>query len=386
MQDPKAGSAVTIVAHDVGGVGGMEQQITTLIDGLLDRGHTVTVVARACRLPAREGLRFVRVPAPRRPFALYYPWFMLAGSVAVMRNRSDVVHTTGVVVLARSDLSTVHFCHHAYQALENRAEGHGGAGRLLNARIARVMSRVGETLYYRRARCRRLVPVSNGVANELRRFLPRTNGMITVIPNGVDRERFKPDAERGAATRAELGLGADEVVALFVGGDWERKGLGVAIDALPFAPGWRLVVVGEGDRPGHVERARRLGVEDRVIFAGRHPDTERFYAAADAFVFPTTYEAFPLVALEAAAAGVPLIATRVNGVEELVRDGESGRIVARSGEEFGRALAELGADPALRDRMGQAARDASAQYAWETVVERYSALYEELAGAQEPAA
>ena len=87
-----------------------------------------------------------------------------------------------------------------------------------------------------------------------------------------------------------------------------------------------------------------------------------------------------------AAAGVPLVATSVNGVEELVRDGESGRIVARSGEEFGRALAELGADPELRGRMGRAAREASAGYAWDVVVERYSALYEELAETQEPAA
>ena len=363
----------------------MEQQLTTLIDGLLSRGHRVTVVARACRLPSRPGFRFVRVPAPRRPFALYYPWFMLAGSLAVLRTRSEVIHTTGVVVLARSHLSTVHFCHHAYQALEEQAEPAGGAGRRLNAHIARVMSRLGETIYYRPSRCRRLVPVSNGVADELRRFLPRTNGMISVIPNAVDRERFRPDAEKGARTRTELGIGSDEPLALFVGGDWERKGLGIAIDALASAPGWRLVVVGEGDRGAYVDRARRLGVAERVSFVGRRPDTERFYAAADAFVFPTTYEAFPLVALEAAAAGVPLVATSVNGVEELVRDGESGRIAARSGEEFGRALAELGANPELRDRMGRAAREATRSYAWDIVVERYSALYEELADTQEGA-
>jgi glycosyltransferase involved in cell wall biosynthesis len=373
---------ITIVAHDVGGVGGMEQQITRLTGGLLEKGHAVTIVARSCRLDPHPRLRFVRVPAPRKPFALYYPWFMLAGSVALRLFGRGVSHTTGALVLGRSDLSTVHFCHHAYQSVANGdVRTSAGLGRRLNAGAARVLSREAERLCYRPSRCRRLVAVSEGVASELRRFLPRAAETVSVIPNGVDRARFRPDPAKGAALREELGLEAGELVALFVGGDWERKGLRHAIEALAEAPGWRLVVVGEGDRAAHGAIARSIGVEDRIVFAGRRPDTERFYAAADAFVLPTAYEAFPLVALEAAAAGVPLVCTPVNGVEELVTEGESGCLVERSGAAIGAALGRLGADAELRVSLSRGARAASARYGWEAVVDRYSDLYRSLAAA-----
>src|SRR5258708_37591964 len=81
---------VTIVAHDVGSVGGMERVLAELTVGLAARGHEVTVIARSCVLPEGSGVRFRRVRGPHRPLLLAHPWFMLAGSLAVRRWRRGI--------------------------------------------------------------------------------------------------------------------------------------------------------------------------------------------------------------------------------------------------------------------------------------------------------
>jgi UDP-glucose:(heptosyl)LPS alpha-1,3-glucosyltransferase len=91
----------------------MESHLAQLVVSLASRGHRVTVVARTCRLPQHAGVRWVRVPGPRRPFPLAYPWFFLAGTVQVARSRRDVLHTTGAIVFNHADLSTIHHCHQA---------------------------------------------------------------------------------------------------------------------------------------------------------------------------------------------------------------------------------------------------------------------------------
>ena len=93
---------VTIVAADVGAVGGMERQLEQLLLGLRSMGHEVTVIARTCELPEGSGVVFHRVRAPGRPFLLAYPWFMIAGSLALQRWRRGVVQVTGAIVLTRS--------------------------------------------------------------------------------------------------------------------------------------------------------------------------------------------------------------------------------------------------------------------------------------------
>ncbi len=165
---------------------------------------------------------------------------------------------------------------------------------------------------------------------------------------------------------------------LFAGGDWESKGLPHAVDALALAP--RLAPRGRGSRrSGTPPVARpRTGTEARLWFLGRVRDMPRLYAASDAFLLPTAYEAFPLVALEAAASGLPLLVTRVNGVEDLLRDGDNGWFISRDAGDIARRLNELAADPQLAQRMGDAARRAATSYSWEAMAEGYLSLYADL--------
>ena len=372
--------AVTLVALEVGTPGGMERQVGELCMGLLERGHRVTVVAARCGLPAHPGLRVIRVRVPRRPAALAYPAFIVAGSLALHRHRAGVVHATQAVVCNRVDVLTVHFCHHGFRAAFGTPQmARDSLPYRVNAAAMAWMGRAAERICYRPGRARRLVVVSGGLALELERHFPGRRDLATVIANGVDRAGFAPDPAVGAEVRDHLGLAADDLVALFVGGDWDRKGLSFAIEGVAAAGQWHLVVVGYGDEARYRALSSRCAAGTRVHFTGTSPDPARFYACADALLLPSAYEGFPLVGLEAAASGLPLLAGRVNGIEELVEEGRNGWFVERDAEAIAERLRMLGADRALRIGMGLAARDSSEPYTWDKVVDAYEGLYEALA-------
>jgi glycosyltransferase involved in cell wall biosynthesis len=370
-----AGTPVTLVAHRIGPVGGMEQMLFSLIEGLLEKGFEVRVVAARCDLPTHPRLRRFRVPAPSRPFVLAYPWFFAVGSLVTWARRRGILNTTGAVVFNRADVSTVHYSHYGSHAKSDvlRASRPGRLYRW-NASWSARMSRAAEGWCYRPRRTRRLVAVSRGVADELSQFLPAQPPPVDVIPNGVDRDVYAPDPDAREQTRRELDIGREEPVALFVGGDWERKGLAHAIGALRRAPQWRLVVVGPGDVSRYGDLAA-TAAPGRVRFVGEQADTKRFYAAADAFVFPTAYEAFPVALLEAASSGLALLVTPVSGAQELVIDGEQGFLIERDADAIAARLRELDADRQRMRTMGAAARTATSDYTWARVVDAYAELY-----------
>jgi glycosyltransferase involved in cell wall biosynthesis len=373
------GREIVFVAHDVGGPGGMERQSEQLVERVLQHGRRVTVVARTCTVAPRPGLSFVRVHTPSRPFSLAYPAFFAVASAIVATRRKALLHTTGAVVANRVDLATVHYCHRA-AALSVRGSRASRPGTLyrVNAAVARAMSLGAEAWCYRPARVRLLCAVSGGVASELEREFPAMANRLRTVANGVDCAAFRPDRVRRQEVRTELGLDERVPLMLFVGGDWERKGLAHAIDALALAPAWHLAVAGAGDSAPYAARARRAGTERRVQFLGLVRSMARLYAAGDALVLPTAYEAFPLVALEAAASGLPLLVTRVNGTEDLVSDGVGGWFIAPEPEEIARRLAELASSPQLARGMAAASRAAATGYSWEAMGDGYAALYAEL--------
>jgi glycosyltransferase involved in cell wall biosynthesis len=316
------------------------------------------------------------VPGPLRPVTIGYPWFFLAGSLATARRPKGLLHTTGALVLNRADVSTVHFCGLAFQREMGLARrSREGLAYRINEWISDLITRWTERLIYRPSRTRHLAPVSRGLAGEIERYFPAMRERVTVVPNGVDVAAFARDDDARARVRAEVGLAPDALVALFVGGDWERKGLREAIEALAAAPDWRLLVVGPGDTERFQGLAGERGVGDRIHFAGRQSDTKPWYSAADVFVFPTAYEAFPLSPMEAAAAGLPLLATRVSGIEDVLVHGSNGWFIERDAADLAARLRELAADPGQIERMGAAARAGIVRWDWERMVDSYVDLY-----------
>jgi glycosyltransferase involved in cell wall biosynthesis len=387
---PRAGAGgaaacdLTIVAHDIGPSRGMERQLTQLIEGLSGLGHRVTVIARSCELPAGAAAAVHRVRGPSRPFLIAYPWFLLAGSIALRRRRRGLVQATGAIVLGRVDVVAVHYCHQVGTSTPSRStplyRAHSAA--------SGVLRRAGERLCFRRSRARAFVCVSEGVAAEVRRHYPELASRVVTIYNGIDTERFAPGARRAQARelRASSGIAEQGLLAAFVGSEWERKGLGQVLEALARVPDWSLLVAGEGDERRYRQLAAQLGVAERVRWLGLVEDVERVFDASDALVLASSYETFSLVTFEAAASGLAILATPVNGVAELIEDGANGLLITRDPEVIADGLRRLAADPGLRSRLGGAARESALAFGRERMVREHHELYERLASGREPAA
>lgn len=370
-------SDVTIVANDVGAVGGMERQLAELALGLARLGHGVTVIARTCELPPGAQVDFHRVWGPRRPFLIAYLWFMLAGTLVVRRRRRGIVQSAGAVVLNRVDGITVHCCHQVY------GETPSSHTRLARgyARLARLVKRTAERLCFHLNDRATLICVSNGVAEEIREHYPGAASRVVTIHNGVDLEAFARGARRtdALALRESLRIPEGRLALAFVGGNWEQKGLRVVIEALALAPEWDLLVAGRGSPGRFKDLASSLSVEDRVHWLGIVQDIQVVYDLADAFVLPSDYETFSLVTFEAAANSLPILATSVSGVRELIEDGRTGFVITAQPALVAERLARLAADPELRSRLGGAARVAAQDFSWAKMVERHHELYAGLA-------
>jgi glycosyltransferase involved in cell wall biosynthesis len=367
---------VTIVAHDIGSVGGMERVLAELILGLRSLGHPVTVIARSCELPADAGVVFHRVRGPARPVLLAYPWFMLVGSLMVWRWRRGLVQATGAIVLNRVDVIAVHYCHQVGPANPSRSSViyrvHAGlVGRLLA---------FAERLCFRANASATFVGVSEGVAAEVREHYPELSAGVLSIHNGVDTNAFAPGTREAEARalRGGLGIADGRLVGVFVGSEWERKGLAHLIRALAQAPRWDVVVAGDGDRRRYQELAESLGLGSAVHWLGVIEDVPLVYAIGDAFVLPTSYETFSLVTFEAAASGLPLLATPVSGVRELIEDGKNGFLIDRDPLTIAERLNQLGADPELRARVGASARSSALAFSWSEMVAKHHELYTRL--------
>ncbi len=219
---------------------------------------------------------------------------------------------------------------------------------------------------------------------DMARLYGTESGKINVLPAGVDLELFRPTDKADA--RRSLGL-PDRNVVLSVGRVEPLKGFDIlltAVASLDDRSDTSIVIVG-GDEESSPEMERlqtlsqTLGLEDSVIFT-RAVSQERlsmYYNAADVFVMPSYYESFGLVALEAMACGVPVIASRVSGPRSFVKSGVTGYLIdRRCPEPFAQRLDVLLHNPTLRESMGCAARSHAETMGWDMVGRRTLDVYD----------
>ena len=234
---------------------------------------------------------------------------------------------------------------------------------------------VRDRIRYRGHAHRAIVALTDDEVGELSRAYGRVAPPVTVIPHGVDLERFRPpDPAERAAARSALNLDDEHRVALFIGHEFERKGVGEAIDALVHAPTVMLLVV--GGYASAIQRMRRraesAGVAERVLFSGPQTDLPRFFAAADLFLFPSHYESYGLVITEALASGIPVIATRTGCATDLIDDGVNGYLVDHDPVMIGDALERIAATDVSEWR--ERCRASVSHLTWRATAERYVAL------------
>jgi len=183
---------------------------------------------------------------------------------------------------------------------------------------------------------------------------------VLVIYNAVDWSQLAATVTR-AELRAELGVPADVPVAGIIARLTEQKAHGVLLDAIASRPelsALHVIAVGDGDlRDALRRRAEQLGLSQRVQFVGARRDLGNILNAVDMFVMPSLWEGLPLSLVLAMGAGLPVIASRVAGIPEVVEDGVSGVLVEPgNGAELAAAMVRILFDDELRARLGQQAR------------------------------
>lgn len=210
----------------------------------------------------------------------------------------------------------------------------------------------------------RVIAVSEGVRDYLTCWEAVPAEKIEVIANGVDDTSFRPaEGEEKSAARARLGLPPGGFVAGAMGRLAYEKNFALLPELARRQPEVFFAVAGSGPEAERLTAlAANLGVADRVIFCGPVSDRSGFYHALDAFVLPSLHEGLPMALLEAMASGVPVLASRLEGIAAALREEEEG-LLAEAGDlnGFSAQLSRLMTDPGLRERLAVAARRKTAE-------------------------
>jgi len=224
-----------------------------------------------------------------------------------------------------------------------------------------------------------LTAVSAYLRDETVRDFSVPSSRIEVIPNFIDTEKWRPDRE--PCHRAKLAPGGEKII-MHISNFRSVKRVEDVVSAfagINERVAARLVMVGDGpDRPRAARRAKELGVEDRVLFLGKHQSVDELLSCADLFLLPSENESFGLAALEAMACGAPVVASRAGGLVEVVEHGVTG-FLAEVGDVG--AMAEAGArlllDDEVHTRMATAGRAAAvSRFSAEAVVPLYEEYYQ----------
>ena len=370
------GPRVALVRGRYDPAGGAERFVQSALAALRSQGASITIVAR--EWPDHDGSAILV-----RPFHLGSLWrdraFAAAACAELARRRFDLVQSHERIPCC--DVYRAGDGVHA-QWLEERARAQGPLGRLatrLSPHHRYLLA--AERALFASPRLRAVICNSEMVRGEIASRFGIDAAKLVLIRNAVDAARFHPGlrAEMRDAVRQQLGIPRDASLVLHVGSGFERKGVRFLLRALARSRTrpW-LVVAGRDKRASrYASLAHRLGIGERVRFAGSVSDVRPYLGAADAFVLATLYDPQPNAALEAMAAGLPVITTPKCGVAELLREGESG-YVRDALDVAGLAEAMDRLEPPGGRAMGEAARAAVLPFSPQAMAEEYLALYRRL--------
>jgi glycosyltransferase involved in cell wall biosynthesis len=365
---------IAYVVHDYNRIFGHSRYVTELAERFRGK-HDVHVFANTFGDDTR-GIVKHHVPALRQTALTTILSFYAMAATRVGAN-FDVVHAQGLVV-PRADVITAHISNARW--LEGRRHLEGGnvswKEKLFGATVIPLERHAYQSQHAT------VVAVSDLLARDIKTTYGRT-GQTVVIRHGVDFQQFNPGVRDRLrpAMRTELGLADGDVLHLFVGD--LRKGFAQAIAAMPQVSG-RLLGVSRTDPTQMLTRANELGVGNRVRVAPLTDRIERYYAAADVFVFPTPYDAFGMVITEAMACGLPVVTAATAGAAEIIEHGRTGLVIQDPTDVVALTthLQSLEADAAERRRIGDAAAEMMRTHSWDSVASETMALYERLVSAR----
>jgi UDP-glucose:(heptosyl)LPS alpha-1,3-glucosyltransferase len=363
---------IAYLVHDYHRAGGHSRYVAELADRFA-KEHEVHVFANRIERDGADGIHFHTVPAWRANALTTVLTFALPATIQPGRG-FDIVHSQGFCSF-RGNVLTGHICNRAWHRALQTLEG----GTTLREFIFNAVATTLEYGAYGFRRTGTVVAVSQRVADDLVRYY-HCSVPIHVIHHGVDAQLFSPDTRRRwrSETRAQYGLRENEMVFLYVGD--LRKGAVRCIQALSRMDHGRLLFVSRTPVDLYRRMADQAGLGKRVQFLAATNQVERVYAAADAFLLPTPYDAFGMVVSEAMACGLPVIVSREAGAAELIQHGFNGLLLedVSSVDELAGQMQLLLRDRSWAAGLGCAARKSVEPLTWDAVAEQTMRVYQEI--------
>ncbi|KOP27345.1 glycosyl transferase [Hapalosiphon sp. MRB220] len=351
------------------------------------RGYDVILLASqvASELQQHSQVRWISIPVKGWPTEILrnmiFSW-RSGNWLRQHRDEFDVVKANGAITTAPADVNAVHFVHSSWLKFSAMGVKSKSAKNLLNPRgilydfyqwLYTSMNARWEKSAFEQAQI--VVAVSDKVGKDLLE-IGVSPEKLQVIFNGVDLQEFSP----GVSDRSRWNLPQNLPLALFAGDiRIPRKNLDTVLHALVKVPNLHLAVAGITEGSPYLQLAASLGLNERVHFLGLCDDVPELMKAVDFLVFPSRYDPFGLVVIEAMACGLPVITAVTTGAAELVKP-EAGTVLSdpNDTEALREALSSLASDRTLRNQMGQAARILAEQHSWQLMAKSYVDVFEEL--------
>lgn len=365
--------------------GGMKGHLLTLARGLKAKGYDIEI---ACPPDTGLAAEVDKLGLPVHPIALVGPLHPVRDSICVKqligimrRGRYDIIHFHGakaslvgrIAALLAGCRNTVMTVHNFIIYTEVPP-------------VKRLVFKYGEKLLSRVTA--RIITVSEALRNDLVQVYNIAPEKIIPVYNGIDTSFYQGQHDKSAA-RAKLNLGDDSVVVGTVARMAPQKGLNYLIEAVAAinmaqpasAENICFVIAGDGPLRADLEdQAKSLGVGEKIIFPGYIKDIPALLACFDLFVIPSIAEGLSITTIEAMAAGLPVVATRVGGLPELVKPGINGYLVEpREPSAIADAILSVLADPAAAKKLGTAGkRFAEDNFSNDKMVTLTSEIYREM--------
>lgn len=367
-----------IVTHKIKKGDGQGRVNYEVAQEAIRRGYQLTLLASevAPELLENRAVNWISIPVEGYPSEFIRNFIFAKKSADWLgknRGNLDLIKVNGAITMSAADVNAVHFVHSSWW----RSPVHISRSRKDLYGLYQWLFTAANSYWEKQAfsQAKSIIAISEKVAKELVSIgVPRQK--IRVIVNGVDLQEFTP----GVTSRSLLGLPENVNLALFAGDiRISRKNLDTVLHALVKVPELHLAVVGGTQDSPYPAMAKALNISERVHFLGYRHDMPQIQRASDLFVFPSRYEPFGLVVIEAMASGLPVITATTTGAADLLNP-DSGIVLEDCDdvEALARALQLLDSDRSLRQQMGKVARTIAEQHSWSTMAQTYLNIFEEL--------
>ncbi len=367
---------ILIIAGSFNKYGGISRYAVELAERFVEN-HEVHLLVTDYDYEIPE-LFIHKKPIIRRPF-----WLKIGSNAYYNRKYSrkikskydiDIIYSQGAES-PECDVLRTPSCHKEWVKQYNRGKGRPFSINPLDHVVLPIEKHVLER------GCKKIVANSNRVRNEILSNYNVSEEKVLTIYNGINLDMFKMDPKMREKSRELLCINESDSVLMFAGHEFGRKGLQYIISSLPsLKENVKLLVVGK-DGPNYFRNmASKLNVDNRIIFTGLSRNIEEYYAASDVFVFPTLYEPFGFVILEAMSAGLPVITSKLAGASELITDGHDGILLEdpTDSSEIADKISLLLGSPRMMMQMGRNGRRTAEKHSWDEVAKKMLGVYEEV--------